>query len=102
MSENNNNSNLNIINNNNNSDSTAAITTNLINKLENTNNTNNNTNGSSTKDINEACSIIQDNTQNEMEVVKMHRDYTTRMHKDPYVEAKLYLAKNDVYELFKV
>lgn len=53
-------------------------------------------------DINKVAEIIEANTQSEMEAVKASRDYETRMHKDPYVEAKVYLAKNDVYDLFKV
>jgi hypothetical protein len=52
--------------------------------------------------INEANEAIRANVTDEMEVIKNHRDLQTKMHKDPLVEANYYLAKNDVYELFKV
>jgi hypothetical protein len=62
----------------------------------------NNQNKQPAKDINEASVAIRANVTDEMEVIKNHRDYQTRMHKDPLVEANYYLATNDVYELFKV
>ena len=55
----------------------------------------------SVKEINVVNETIRTNTISEM-VIKNDRNFSIKMHKDPYVEAKLYLAKNDVYELFKV
>lgn len=47
--------------------------------------------------------VIRVNTQAEMEVVKTEKNFEVQvMNKDQYVEARQYLFKNDLYELFKV
>jgi hypothetical protein len=56
----------------------------------------------SDRTTNVAQEAIRGNVTTEMERVKNDRDYLTKMHKDPLVEANYYLARNDVYELFKV
>ena len=45
---------------------------------------------------------VDANVRADMDQVKQARNLTTKVHKDPFEQAVVYNANNDVYELFKV
>jgi hypothetical protein len=56
----------------------------------------------SCKSIDERAQNIQENTLIEMDSISKTKNLNTKMNKDPLHESKIYLSKNDVYDLFKV
>ena len=45
---------------------------------------------------------VDANVRADMDRVKQARNFNTKAHKDPFEQAVIYNANNDVYELFKV
>ena len=50
----------------------------------------------------ETAAALEANVRGDMEQVRRARQLGTKVHKDPFEQAVVYNANNDVYELFKV